>query len=325
METEERVEKYGTKAVRTILSSMILEDFQQEFEITFIDSASSYITLDLIHANTPGMREGDREKEIEDGIHDSIEIHVWHTADDLLANYSALGLDAVTRYGKLYMGYDVARRRDAAVIFVIGVLPNGKKRSLAEIEMRNQTFEYQVDQFRKIMRSLPVVRACIDQSGMGEPVCETLQKDFGEAKIEGVHFTVESKETLAIGVRTGLEQKEFALQNDSKFHRQIHSIKRIPTTGGHFRYDAERNDQGHADSFWAWALANNAVVGAKTVTPDFYTKRKAQREGIKNVTATVGTTLEKPSQARKRGKSYATLMREANRANRKGKVGGNNG
>jgi phage FluMu gp28-like protein len=307
--------------MQTILNSMLLEDFQQEYECTFTDSAASYITLDLIYANTPGMRNGDREGEIEDGDEDNIEIHVWHTADDLLANYGALGLEAVTKYGKLYMGYDVARWRDAAVIFVIGVLPNGKKRSLAEIEMKTQTFEYQLDQFRKIMKSLPVVRACIDQSGMGEPLCESLQKEFGEVRVEGVKFGVESKETLAIGVRTGLEQREFLLQNDSKFHRQIHSIKRMPTTGGHFRYDAERNEQGHADSFWAWALANNAVVGVKTATPDFYAKLAAKKAG-KTVTTT-GTILEEPKPIRKRGKSYAALMREMDRANKK--KGGKNG
>jgi phage FluMu gp28-like protein len=74
-----------------------------------------------------------------------------------------------------------------------------------------------------------------------------------------VEFTVQSKDELARGVREGLEWGEFLLQNDGKFHRQIHSIKRIPTSGGAFRYDSERDDRGHADSFWAWALANYAI------------------------------------------------------------------
>jgi phage FluMu gp28-like protein len=310
MDTADRVELFGTDSIKTIFNSMFLEDFQQEFECNFIDSAMSYITLDLIHANTPGMRENERRGMIEEGIEDEMEVHVFHTADELLAGYSALGQAAIDKYGRLYMGYDVARRRDAAVIFVIGYLPNGKKLSVAEIEMKNEAFEFQLDQFRKIMKSLPVVRACIDQTGQGEPLCETLQKEFGAVKVEGVLFNSESKEMLAINVRTGLEKLEFLLQNDSKFHRQIHSIKRIPTTGGHFRYDSDRDDNGHADSFWAWALANNAVIGVKQTTPGFYQKRRAKKDGKEIIDS--GTGDVKP--ARKRGKSYAAVIRGMDRA-----------
>jgi phage FluMu gp28-like protein len=64
METKDRLEVFGTPSMITQFNSMLLEDFQQEFECTFIDSAQSYITLDLLYANTPGMREGDRNREL---------------------------------------------------------------------------------------------------------------------------------------------------------------------------------------------------------------------------------------------------------------------
>jgi phage FluMu gp28-like protein len=111
------------------------------------------------------------------------------------------------------------------------------------------------------MRSLPVQRACIDQTGQGEPLYERLHEEF-KSKVEGVIFNLESKGILALNVKTGLERFEFLLQNDGKFHRQIHSIKRFPAAGKNFRYDSERDEDGHADSFWAWALANHAVVTA---------------------------------------------------------------
>jgi phage FluMu gp28-like protein len=163
-----------------------------------------------------------------------------------------------------------------AAIFIIGKLSNGKKLSVAEIEMRDKSFEYQRDQIRKIMKEIPIVRGCIDQSGQGEDTTEILQKEFGKTKLEGVIFNVESKEIMAIAVRTGLEKKEFILHNDEKFRRQCHAIKRIPTTGGHFRYDSQRDTQGYADSFWAWALAYHAI------TPDgahagFYQQLKEKK------------------------------------------------
>jgi phage FluMu gp28-like protein len=130
------------------------------------------------------------------------------------------------------------------------------------------------------MKNLPVVRGCMDQTGQGEPLCEKLQDEFGAAKIEGVIFSPESKETLAIGVRAGLEKREFLLQNDPKFHKQIHSIKRMTTLAGRFRYDAQRDEQGHADSFWAWALANFAITDtAKAAGNGGFYKQYAEKQG----------------------------------------------
>ena len=320
METEERVDRFGTEQIKDQLLSMLLEDFQQEYECSFIDSAMSYITLDLIWANTPGMRDGERvnpllggdiEEDRDIQPEEEIEVKVFRDVDSLLAGYPSL----LEKYGdgspiRLYLGYDVARRRDAAVIFLIGKLPNGKKISIAEIEMKNTKFEDQLDVVRKIMHNLPVVRAAMDMTGMGEPLGERLQTEFGTARVEGILFNIESKEILAMGVRTGLENNEFLLQNDSRFHRQIHSIKRIPTGVGRFRYDSERDQDGHADSFWAWALANYAVVEGKESKPGFYQQVRAKKESAATKeTVTAGTVTP----AKTRGKSLTSLMRNWDR------------
>jgi phage FluMu gp28-like protein len=312
METEDRVRIFGTTTLKNELAANDIQSFQQEYECVFIDSAESFIPLELIYDNTPGRRKGERDAPLWEGEGEDpdadIEVRVFKTADDLLAAYSALGRAAIDKYGRLYMGYDVARRRDAAVIFVIGHLPNGKKLSVAEIEMRNEKFEFQLDQFRKIMRSLPVVRACIDQTGQGEPLYERLREEF-KSKVEGVIFNLESKSILALGVKTGLENYEFLLQNDSKFHRQIHNIKRIAVSGRNFRYDSERDADGHSDSFWAWALANHAVIGAVDTRPNFYKRWREKREqelkGEKEA-ASSAKIPEKPLH----GKSRDRVLRE---------------
>lgn len=312
MTTEERVKKYGEEIILNLFDSMLLEDFQQEFECTFVDSAMSFITLDLIYANTPGMREEDRktaliggdienDKDVEE--EEDIEIKVFHDTDSLLLGYNP------EKHGRLFAGYDVARKRDAAVIFVIGVLDNGKKASVAEIEMRSKSFEYQREQLRKILRQLPVVRVCVDRTGQGEDTTETLQNEFGTARIEGILFNSASKEELAIGVRDGLEKREFLLQNDSKFHRQIHSIKREPTSGGSFRYDSSRDEEGHADSFWAWTLANYAVTGTRTEKEGFYQQLKKKKEAAKKGIIEHVNKDDEPA-VRKKGKTYAQLMRD---------------
>jgi phage FluMu gp28-like protein len=292
MDTVERVSLFGKKILKDEMAALDIQSFQQEYECVFIDSAESYIPLDLIYANTPGRREGERDQELDEdrgeNENDNMEVRVFKTADELILWYDP------KKHGELlYLGYDVARTRDAAVIFIIGLLPNGKRISVAQIEMFNQTFEYQRDQIRKIMRSgLPVDRGCIDSTGIGRDTTETLQSEFTSTKLEAVEFNVESKDKMARGVKEGLEKTEFLLQNDNKFHRQIHSIKRVAISGGAFRYDSERNETGHADSFWAWALADYAVP-KQPVRKGFYQQHHEKRFAVMAEQSS-GAEVEKP-------------------------------
>ena len=109
----------------------------------------------------------------------------------------------------------------------------------------------------------------------------------------------------AIDVKRGLEQREFLLSNDKEFHRQIHSIKRTSNGGKYFRYDAERNEKGHADSFWAWALANSAVVITDNKSLNFYAQRKQKKLELMQ-----GLSPEKAEQLKKkiRQKRIAVLV-----------------
>ena len=273
MTTQERVEKFGTLRLVSLYTNSTLEDFQQECECTFIDSSMSYISLELIYANTPGRREDDIPTNIADdeqyfNAKRNIEIKVFTDPDELILSYNP------EFYGSpLFMGLDIGRTHDATVFYIIGMY-NGKKKSVARIEMRNAEFDAQRDVFRKLMKNLPIYRACIDDGGIGRDLQEAMTKEFNE-RAEKYHFDMYSKEVLAMNVKTGLERREFLLENDREFHSQIHSIKRTPTSGGSFRYDAERNEKGHADSFWAWALANFASMDAKKI--GFYKQYASQK------------------------------------------------
>lgn len=299
METEDRVELFGTEIMKAIYMSFTLEDFQQEYECKFIDSGESYISLDLLNANTPGQREGERDRKNE-GDEEDLEIKVYTTEDDLLLGYEP------EKHGILYGGYDVARRRDAAVVFIIGLMPDGKKKNVAVIEMINKPFEYQREVIRKILNSLPVMRFCIDQTGQGEDTTENLQTKYGTDKIEGIIFDNAIKEVLATSIRYGLEQEQFLLHNCQRFRRQCHSIKRIETTAGRFRYDGERNSEDkHQDSFWAWALANHAAINMSAEKREnFYSQYSKNKQSVVNY----DNGKQHPS-ITKKGKSLAAVQR----------------
>lgn len=278
MTTEERVKKYGTDRLISLFNNSTLEDFQQECECTFIDSSASYISLELIYANTPGRREDDIPANIENdeeyfNVKRDIEIKNFRNADELILNY-----DPDKNGSPLYMGLDIGRTKDATVFYIIGIV-NGKKRSVLRHEMRNAEFDSQAGVFDRLMENLPIYRSCIDDGGIGRNLAENAKKKYGE-RVELYHFDLQSKEILAMEVKTGLERREFELENDRDFHAQIHSIKRTPSSGGSFRYDAERNENGHADSFWAWALANHAAGEANNADAFYRDYARKKHKGV---------------------------------------------
>lgn len=278
MTTEDRVKKYGTDRLISLFNNSTLEDFQQECECTFIDSSASYISLELIYANTPGRREDDIPANIENdeeyfNLKRDIEIKNFRNADELILNY-----DPDKNGSPLYMGLDIGRTKDATVFYIIGIV-NGKKRSVLRHEMRNAEFDSQAGVFDRLMENLPIYRSCIDDGGIGRNLAENAKKKYGE-RVELYHFDLQSKEILAMEVKTGLERREFELENDRDFHAQIHSIKRTPSSGGSFRYDAERNENGHADSFWAWALANHAAGEANNADAFYRDYARKKHKGV---------------------------------------------
>lgn len=316
MPTEERVERFGTDRLISLYRNSTLEDFQQECECVFIDSSASYISLDLIYANTPGRREDDIPLNIENdeeyfNAKRDVEIHCFKDADDFILNYSP------EKYGSpLYMGLDIGRTFDATVFYIIGLV-NGKQRSVLRHEMRNADFDSQFDVLCRLMEDLPIYRCAIDNGGIGSNLAENAQKRYGE-RVEPYRFSLQSKEVLAMNVKMGLERREYELDNNRDFHAQIHSIKRTPSSGGGFRYDAERNERGHADSFWAWALASYAA-SAKNTTPSFYAEyaRKKNSVVIQSTEDSTKELLKNPQKplTRTRGESLSNVLRRVQRGN----------
>lgn len=279
LSTVERVETFGTKIIKQIFQNNDFETFRQEYECDFIDSSESYIPLDLIYANTPGKRDSDIDLSACEKMSDDeyweynrgIDFQAYKDIETAIVNYRP------EVHGEtLYLGFDVGRVHDATAIFLIGKMPDGRKRDFARIELRNVEFEAQENMILQAYKELPIYRGRMDMTGIGRPVYEKLHKKLGD-RLEGVIFTPEEKEIMAIDVKRGLEQREFLLSNDKEFHRQIHSIKRTSNGGKYFRYDAERNDKGHSDSFWAWALANSAVTKTEKKSNNFYAQRRLKR------------------------------------------------
>jgi phage FluMu gp28-like protein len=115
-------------------------------------------------------------------------------------------------------------------------------------------FAEQEADLRRLFEVLPVARLSIDRSGIGMNLAENLSRDFPQVVPE--NFTNEAKERWATDFKILLQRREVVLPRNRDLVAQIHSIKKRVLGSGKVAFDAERTARGgHADRFWAIALA----------------------------------------------------------------------
>jgi phage FluMu gp28-like protein len=122
--------------------------------------------------------------------------------------------------------------------------------------LEKAAFQAQEDYLSNCIERLHPRRLCIDATGIGMQLAEDLSQNF--SCVEGVTFTNSLKETLSVTCRRLFEKRQIRIPNDRELINDIHRIKKIVTAAGNIRYDAERNASGHADRYWALALAIHA-------------------------------------------------------------------
>jgi len=160
--------------------------------------------------------------------------------------------------GPLYIGMDVGREKDLTVFWVselVGDVLVARK----IIKLKKAPYETQHATASELLRNPAVRRFCGDATGIGDPVIERLQKDFGKIRVEKVKFTSQSKEHMASVLLGRLQDKHIRVPDDWKIREAFHQIKKTITGAGNVRYDAARTDAGHADEFWAAALCCEAA------------------------------------------------------------------
>ncbi len=224
METEERVRAFGSPDIIEQFDSLELGEFQQEFEAAFISEALAYFPYDLVLPCTD-----DR-------------LALPHEFDDI-----------PRPKGRLVAGFDVGRTRDRSELAVFEEV--GGRFVCRLLRSYDQVpFAVQEGDLRQMLEALPVVRLSIDKSGIGMHLAENLARDFPQVVPEA--FSNESKERLATNMKILMQRRDIVLPRDRGLVGEIHSIKRRILPSGKVSFDAERTVRGgHADKFWAIALA----------------------------------------------------------------------
>jgi phage FluMu gp28-like protein len=165
-----------------------------------------------------------------------------------------LAFDGLKRPG-VYAGMDVGRVRDLSTIWILEALPGGTLLTRGVISLRRMPFAEQ----RSVAADVAacVDRLCIDQTGIGRQLAEELNSEF--PWVEPVDFTQPVKERLAVEVKRRFEERTVLIPSSRDLRRAIQSLRRYVSDTGKMRFDAARSQHGHADEFWALALAVSAA------------------------------------------------------------------
>ncbi len=233
------------------------EAWHQEALVEFLDETTAWLPYDLIE----GVEDARilAEPSWVERLGSEAEAHhaKYKHLESPPAYDSSWLAEEVPFVGDLYLGFDVARRRDLSVIW----LDEEQEHlycSRAVIALAKKPFGVQRIVFLSLMKLPRFRRACIDKTGIGEEMYERAAEVFG-MRVEGIDFTNANKETLAQGVKKSFEDQRDRIPADNTIRQSLHSVKKTPTETGHFRFDADRTDAiGHADHFWSKALCVHA-------------------------------------------------------------------
>ena len=172
------------------------------------------------------------------------------------AEYPGDAAWADAEHGPLFVGVDIGRKRDLTVIWVLERL--GDVLYTRHIErLRGMRKSEQEDILWPWIEKAQ--RVCIDATGLGIGWVDDAQDKFGESRVEGVTFTPKVKEALAYPVRGRMEDRRLRIPYDPVIRADLRMVTKQVTAAGNVRFTAERTPDGHADHFWALALAIHAV------------------------------------------------------------------
>jgi len=226
LSTAERVAKFGTKKIKDQFESLLLEDFQQEFECVYSDETLTFFPYELIIPCTDPDAE-------------------------LCEDFSDVRKEAK---GRIIAAYDVGRKRDRSELTVWDDRPDGEIEMMLSKSYERVPFADQKNDLFALLTILPVVRLSIDNTGIGMNLAEDVEAEF-PAVVVREDFTAAVKEVWCTDFKIGLQKKRIRIPRDRDLIAQIHSIKKNVTPGGRVTFDAERDAKGHADKFWSCAMA----------------------------------------------------------------------
>lgn len=203
--------------------------------------------------------------------------------------------------GELFLGGDIGRNRDITVFAVLEKIGQSK-RIIAMLRMSGMRLPAQQVQLDQVCALPKFRRSCIDMTGIGLGLVEYAQEKWGDQKVCGVNFsttepisdkiraegrkaeTARVTEIMATELLACFEDRsiEIHVELDADGRDDLRKPEKITSPGGRVSIAAVRDEAGHADHFWAFALAVRAALqggGDGTWTPEAIAAMKVDNAG----------------------------------------------
>lgn len=160
--------------------------------------------------------------------------------------------------GLLYIGWDLGRSRDRSVIWTWERV--GDVAWCRDIKvMRDVRYEEQEMEFRKRIMRPNVARVTIDAGFVGDIYAERYAKELGPSRVQGVHLGGHMQGHLAELFANAFDKRMVRIPDDDEIRDDFSLVGQTEIKNGRTFLPAEavqRSDElGHADRFWAAALA----------------------------------------------------------------------
>ncbi len=160
--------------------------------------------------------------------------------------------------GPGYLGMDIGREHDLTVLWVVERLGDVLYTRAVEV-LERAPFQAQLEALTLLWRRARVQRGAVDAGGMGAMLAEQAAARLGGHRLEAVRISAPVQEALALNVLRHCQERTVRLPAEPVIRHDLHQVQRQVTIGGHVRYQAPRTGAGHADRFWALALALHAA------------------------------------------------------------------
>lgn len=159
--------------------------------------------------------------------------------------------------GRVFCGVDIGRKKDLTVLWVVEQLGDVLYTRHVEALERMRKSAQEAVLWPWFARA---DRICIDATGMGIGWADDAQDEFGEHRVEAVNFSAQVKEALAYPLKGAMEDRVLRIPDDPMIRADLRKVQKVTTAAGNVRFVAESTPDGHADRFWALALAIHAAA-----------------------------------------------------------------
>ena len=202
--------------------NMTEQAFRMEYMAEFVEAASAYFPQDLIRGCVDPVLE------------------------------FILSLETEIPTGEYYCGCDLGKLQDYSVITILKREGDLLKLIYLKEFQIGTSYTNVIGHLNRANKKFRFRKVLVDQTGVGEPVLEEL-KEQGMQNVEGLVFTVRTKEELLSCLKIAMEQKRLRMPYLRRLAEQINEQQYEYTKSGHLKFSHPQGS--HDDMLWSLALA----------------------------------------------------------------------